>query len=252
MSKQGVNRARQVSGLFTEIFPGAKGSVLPGLVWLCMAASLIHPSLSATAQSDQVHIVLEETLKFPDGRSPYEAVWWIPVEFWRLSWPEPDEAEASLQRFRTLEVLEQFELIVLSHREPVAQRGQESPSSPQVSLEGWGKMEELRPSAQSDLLRAFLEKIRPMVANVLDATPSQLTLHLYQLPPSFLEARASGRWQPCRLLAEAADKSMVWAYPPQALRPARHCPVDDHPMAPGWHYCPWHGQPLQESHSPGQ
>ncbi|MBI1193027.1 MAG: hypothetical protein GC205_07630 [Bacteroidetes bacterium] len=192
--------------------------------------------LSGKAQADLSRLLLEEGLRIPAGISSFQAVWFIPVEFWEQTWPEDLREEEKLVRQRTLTKLRDCVLIAAV---PTVS-AQFSAENLKLTVKGSGTLPSYSFLALDEDLQVFLDRIRPMVANVLENQPDKVFLGLFALPDMY-KHQAEKAYE---VVVRYLDESFEWIYPPTALLAPGVCPVDGKVLSPGWKFCPWHGNAL--------
>jgi len=188
------------------------------------------------AQADLSQLLLEETLRMPQAKSALHAVWLVPVAFWEQTWPEgPSEEDQELRR-TTLSLLADYALLA------VVAAGSASVSVDQLKLtvKGNGVLPPASYLVLSEELQLFLDRVRPMVANVFQVTPEKVMLMMFSLPDAHKRNDAAVY----DVVVRFQDEIFEWTLPPAALQRPGTCPADGKVMTPGWKYCPWHGNAL--------
>jgi len=199
-------------------------------------ACLFFPVFSGKAQVDLPRLLLDETLRIPLGKSSFQAIWCIPVEFWQQTWPEGLGEKEQLFRQQTLLRLRDYVLIAAV---PTV-NAQFSLENLKLTIKGSGTIPRVPFLSLNEDLQVFLDRIRPMVANVLEVPPDKVSLLLFVIPELHMQKSGTSYEAIVRYLEE----SFEWNYPPTAVLTPGQCPVDGKVLSPGWKFCPWHGNAL--------
>jgi hypothetical protein len=141
--------------------------------------------------------------------------------------------EERVIRSQTLASLRDYALIAAVP----ASKAQFSLDDMKLTIKGSGTIPRVPLLSVEENLKIFLDRIRPMVANVLEKESEQVLLVLFELPE--LNKQKSG--SAYEAIVRYQEESFEWTYPPVAILKPCKCPVDGKIMSPGWKYCPWHG-----------
>ena len=188
-------------------------------------------------QTDLSGRIVAETLINPIGRSEFTAIWWIPLEFWDQTWPVSDDLEHLEFRNRTMIALKGKEMVAL-----VPDSDTEIDfASLKCQLKGFGSLQLIEPIQLDGDLKNFVERVKPMLSNVMEAQPSNINLYFFDIPSNYLLEGHADSKKETSLILQYHVEEYSWNYPPLAIRMALVCPEDEKLMEPGWIYCPWHG-----------
>ena len=225
-----------------DIPPRAK--LLTALLLSCLFA----PAAAAQPGRVDTDALVNETQKFHPSQDRLTVVWWIPKEFWEVTFAQDGsvpkaEAEAFMKNVSPYLIFG----VVDGRFEPSA--GATFKSEAEIRgalqlLDAQGAAH--RPIANEKVdadVRNLLALMKPVLSNVMGKTGENL--HFFLFPT----ADAAGRKvadanREGTLTVKLGAEAFKWRLPLASLLPPKVCPVDGEQMSGGWKFCPWHGDRL--------
>jgi hypothetical protein len=177
-----------------------------------------------------------------------DLVWWIPVDFWRLTAPSnPNVSSDQIEQF--VRVLSPYTLIAAAHGDMgpfggVTWTSDNTLRSGLVIMDSSGH--EYTPMALEQVsadAKNFAAILKPLLTGLLGAVGENL--HFFYFPSltqagtPVADPRAEGSFA-----VRVGAQVHRWRLPLGSLLPERVCPVDGERLNGAWKFCPWHGKEL--------
>ena len=218
------------------------------IVLVVFIASQINVSIAEDYKID-VNKLAQETQQMSQSTNEMTMVWWIPEEFWRLSFEQdPNVTEAQIEDI--LKVLRPYMLLVAVDGKIGTFGG--VTYSPKESLQNTIKVidkegNRISPLSENKIdsdLKNFLQMMKPIFVNMIG--PMGQNMHFFVFPAKNKDghpiavARKEGAFS-----VMLGERNFKWRLPLGSLLPPKVCPVDGEKLSGAWHYCPWHGVALK-------
>jgi hypothetical protein len=217
-----------------------------------IGAILICGSMSLSFAQDRIvnaNALIQETQKMILNPDQMTMVWWIPEEFWQVSFeqnPNIEKAEAELY----MDYLRPYTLIVVAHgkigsfgwiiykTETFIRNNIRIIDSQGISYAPVDD-EKIKYGA-----KYFLSMMKPVFEKMLGSMGPNM--HFFLFPSksksgqSIAVAKDDGFFS-----VKLDEREYKWRLPLGALVPPKICPVDGEELSGGWKFCPWHGVDLK-------
>ncbi|MBW1792703.1 MAG: hypothetical protein JRJ14_10715 [Deltaproteobacteria bacterium] len=197
-----------------------------------------------------INALTQETQKMSQEMDDMTFVWWIPEEFWRVSFEnEPAISQAETEEF--LETLRPYTIVVVVDCMMGTFGG--VTYKPERDIRNSLKFVDHRGNSYSPYglsqvdadTKNFLDMMKPIFVNMLG--PMGQNMHFFLFPAKdksgnlIADAKSEGSFT-----VKLAERSFKWRLPLGSILPQKVCPVDGERMSGAWKYCPWHGVELKE------
>jgi len=215
-------------------------------------ALLFFGSMSLAFAQDRkvdINFLIQETQKLEQLPDEMTLIWWIPEDFWRVSFEQnPNITEAQTEEF--LKVLRAYVVVVVVNGNIGSMGGvsYKSESTIRNSIQlidsHMNRYRPLQIEAVDADMKNFLLMMKPVLANMLG--PMGENMHFYLFPPKnkagqrIADAKKEGTFS-----VRFDQKEFRWRLPLGSLMAPRICPVDGEKLSGAWKYCPWHGVELK-------
>jgi hypothetical protein len=222
------------------------------LLFLLVLSLLATPGLRAAGPAQaELPVLIKELQKISQKNNRMVLVWWIPEDFWRLSFANSGRMTAE-QGESFLAVLRPYLLIgvVDGSMGPLGgmtYRSEEETRKQLTVIDRTGR--EYRPTPDDQIsgdLRNLLGMMKPMLVNMLGPTGENFHFFVFPAKDSsgklLAEPKSEGK-----LAVRLGEESFEWRLPLGSLLPAKMCPQDNEMLNGAWTYCPWHGVKLVEA-----
>lgn len=217
-----------------------------------IVALLIFGSINLSfAQDIKVDIVAltEETQKIIQSRDELAAVWWIPEEYWRVSFKQkPNMTEAKWEEF--IKFLRPYTVFFALEGKVgtfggVTYKSEATIKNSIQMIDSQGT--HYRPLGDEKIdanTKNLLSMMKPILGNMLG--PMGQNLHFFLFPSlskngkKIADAKKEGTFS-----VMLDKKEFKWRLPLSSVIPPKVCPVDGEKMSGAWKFCPWHGVKLK-------
>ena len=215
-------------------------------------ALLIFGSMSLSFAQDRkvdINALVQETQKMSQSADEMKMIWWIPEEFWRVSFEQdPNMTAAQAEQF--IKVLRPYMVIVVVDGKIGAIGG--VTYKPQITIQNSIQIVDregthYRPLSDekidADTIN-FLSMMKPAFVNMLG--PMGQNMHFFLFPSlskkgkNIADAKSEGTFS-----VKLDKREFKWRLPLGSLLPPKVCPVDGEKMSGAWRFCPWHGVELK-------
>ncbi len=221
------------------------------LLLAAISAGSTHPTVSsgiADASAQSVQALVAETQRTSENPKRVELVWWIPVEFWRLTMiSNPSVSKDQIEQ--VVRVLSSYTLIAVADGDigpfgGVTWTTEETLRSRLVMLDSNDQEYKPLPAEQinSDA-KNLVVILKPVFANLLGSLGENLRF-FYFGSRTRAGAPTADVTTPGRFSVKVADSVYRWRLPLGSLLPQKVCPIDGERMSGAWMFCPWHGNAL--------
>ncbi|MDD5542348.1 MAG: hypothetical protein PHX83_04170 [Acidobacteriia bacterium] len=215
-----------------------------------MVAALFFLPGIVPAQESAVDLttLVQETQKMSKQADTMKLAWWIPEEFWKVSFAQ-DATISPAQVEGFLKVLRPYMLVVAVDGQ-IGSLGGVS-FKPEATIRETTQLldssgvryhpvgdERFEPD-----LRNFLQMVKPVLSNMMG--PLGQNMHFLLFPARnakglpIADARKEGSFS-----IQVNDSVFKWHLPLGSLIPQKTCPVDGEKLDGAWTFCPWHGARL--------
>lgn len=205
------------------------------------------------AQESKVisNAVIAETQKMSDKVDEMTLVWWIPEEFWRISFAQdPTVTEAQVEEF--VKVLRPYTLILVVDGKIGAFGGVTYES--EATIQAGIKVKDsegtrYRPISRDEIdadTKNFLSMMGPVLVNMLGSMGQNM--HFFLFPAknkkgqNIADAKKEGSFS-----VELGEREFRWRLPLGSLLPPKICPTCGEKLSGAYKFCPWDGTKLPEA-----
>jgi hypothetical protein len=226
-----------------------------GLLMLgAAAAGTLFASLAAAQTGPSMSEIIRDTQKHSETPNRLTMAWWLPEEFWSVSFRQnaslgKDEQESFLKTVRPYLIVAVVDgkIGAMGGSEFV---GEEALRASVRVVDAKGRtFPPLSEDKLSGDVKVLVAAIQSMFENMLGAMGQGMHLFFFtaQAPDgtSLAEAAKEGGFT-----VKVGNESFKWRLPLECLIPAKICPEDGERMSGAWKYCPWHGKPLVPADEP--
>lgn len=203
------------------------------------------------AQDRKVDIraLTQETQKMTQSANEITLIWWIPEEYWRVSFEQAQNMTASqIEEF--LKVLRPYMLIVAVDGKIGAFGGVTYKSKATIlnsiqiiDREGIHYRPLIDEKIDADT-KNFLSMMKPVFVNMLGPMGQNMHFFLFSSKnkkgQDIAVAKREGAFS-----VKLDKKEFKWRLPLGSLLPPKECPVDGEKLNGAWKFCPWHGVELK-------
>lgn len=196
-----------------------------------------------------INALTQETQKMSQSANEMTLIWWIPEEFWRVSFEkDPNMTASQIEEF--LKVLRPYMLIVAVDGKMGAFGGVSY--KPKATIQNSIQMIDregthYRPLSDENIdadTKNFLSMMKPVFVNMLG--PLGQNMHFFLFPPKNKKGQDVAVAKREGAFSVKLDKrEFKWRLPLGSLLPPKVCPVDGEKMNGAWKFCPWHGVELK-------
>jgi len=216
-------------------------------IWLILG--LLAPAIAPAAPpAVDTQALIQDTQRAASGNDQMSLVWWMPEDFWRISFAQEKSLTAEGTE-EMLETLRPYTLVAVVDGKmgpmgAVTFRSEADVRKDVVFVDTSGK--EHRPLADDAInkdVKLFLGIMKPMLNDILG--PMGESMYFFAFP-----ARGESGKPLADPLSEGSlsikigEQSFDWKLPLGSLMPPRMCPKDKEILNGAWSYCPWHGEKL--------
>jgi hypothetical protein len=217
-----------------------------------IGAILIYGSMSLSFAQDRrvnANALIQETQKMSLKPDEMSMVWWIPEEFWQVSFEQNPNIKAA-QAELYINFLRPYMLIAVADSK-VGSFGTfiyKSETFIRNSIRiidsqgiSYGPLSDEKINYGT---KNFLSMMKPVFVNMLG--PMGPNMHFFLFPSksetgqSIAVAKSNGFFS-----VKLGEKEYTWRLPLGSLVPPKICPVDGEELSGGWKFCPWHGAELK-------
>lgn len=219
---------------------------------ILLASTLTISSLLGFAQEVKTDIneLIEDTQINLGEQGEIKMAWWIPTEFWRVTFEnEPGIPAEEVDNFmKTLEPYSIFAVVEgeIGNYGGVNYTPLETLES-SLSLTGSdGKTyKSLLFTDLSADMRSFLSMFRPILVNMIGQLGENMHFFVFDDITS-KGLRISDPYANGSVTLKCHNEEYKWRTPLGSLLAPKYCPVDNEEMSGAWKYCPFHGDELKE------
>lgn len=222
----------------------AKGWMIPVVLVYVLAGSITW----AQGKKSALDELVEETQKSSTEADKLNLVWWIPVDFWRLSLAE-DKTITKEQTEEFVRALSPYVIVAIVDGKIGTLGGMTYKSEAELRLitklvdqEGasYAPLATDRVDATANTL---LGVMKPILANMLG--PMGTNMHFFVFPGTNKSAKpVADSKSENEFTVKIGTASYKWKLPLASLLPPKFCPIDQEKMKGDWKFCPYHGEKL--------
>jgi hypothetical protein len=243
MDNKGGNTMKKAVNIFSGELWKAKFFIAVFLIFGWMSSSF------AQERKVDINLLVQETQKLSPSADEMTLVWWLPEEFWRISFEQnPNMTAAQTEEF--MKVLHPYIIIVAIDGKIGAFGGvtYESEATIKNSIQiidsqgtYYRPLDEEKTNPDT---KNFLSMMKPVLVNMLG--PMGQNMHFILFPSSsengksIADAKKEGSFS-----VKLGKREFKWRLPLGSLLPLKVCPVDGEKLSGAWKFCPWHGAELK-------
>ncbi len=213
-----------------------------------LAGGLLATPVSAQEFELDINALIDETQWVSPAADEMTMIWWMPTEFWRLSFgDDPSITEEDLTEL--LGLVTPYHIVLAADGTMgvfggVTYETEQTVRSNIVLVDAEGRRHgPVDANTLDPDLQGLLNIMKPMLAGMLG--PMGENMHFFVFPATtasgerFGDADSEGT-----LTVELDDAAASWRLPLSSVLPPKICPVDGERMSGAWRFCPWHGVEL--------
>ena len=226
-------------------------SVKPKLVSV-IALTLLFLGFISTGlpQENKINLntLTQETQKMAEKADEMTLIWWIPEEFWRVSF-EQDPSITAEQTEEFIKVLRPYTIVVAVDGEMgtfggVTYESEQAIRSSIRIIDNEGST--YRPLSESSIdadCENFLAMMKPVFVNMLG--PMGENMHFFLFPAEskkgskIADAGSDGTFS-----VELGQRKFNWRLPLGSLLQPKECPICKEKLSGAYKFCPWDGTRL--------
>ena len=210
---------------------------MAGCIFLAFAL-MIPPAGAQDAVEIELPELVRETQQFSDAADRLTLIWWLPPEFWRVSFEATgDLTESAIEEM--MEVVEPYVTVAVVQGSvgPFGAAEFQDEERVRKSLRLVDEDgEEYLPLAGEEIspdLRNFFQGMRPIMAGMMG--PMGESFHFFVFPARSSDgepiANATGQGS---FTVKVSDEAFTWRLPLGSLLAPKRCPVDGERMSGAW------------------
>jgi len=191
---------------------------------------------------------ITETQQSSSAADEMRIVWWIPVEFWDITF-QNDPATTKEQADQIVDVLKPYTIFAVVDGEigpfgGVTYKSVESIKNGITLIDNENitykslDTENLNADVQN-LISAF----KPILGNMMGQLGENMHFFVFTDEKNKKE-RVSDPWAKGFVRFQLYEAEYKWRTPVGSLLPLKVCPEDGEKLKGSWDYCPWHGEKL--------
>jgi len=215
-----------------------------GVIFICGSLCMTF------AQEGQVDInaLVQETQKMSQDADEMTLIWWIPEEFWQVSFEQdPGVSAAEVEEF--MKLLRPFVLVVavdgrigsfggITYKSESSIRG-----NIRLIDSGGGLHRPLNDENIDADTKNFLAMIKPVFVNMLGQMGENMHFILFPAKDNNGQRIAVAKSK-SSFAVRLSGKDFTWDLPLDSLVPAQICPKCQHKCSGSWNFCPMCGTAL--------
>jgi len=221
-----------------------------------MVLLLTLPAFAQDRPAPEINIndLLSETQQHGPDPSRVTMVWWMPEEFWRISFEQAPMASGPLEE--TLNLLRPYVVfaVVDGTLGPFGGAAFRDPKTLRdlvVLVDKTGTRHVPLPEDQLAAdIRMMASMLKPAFATLVGEMGQNMEIFFFAATASdgtrIADASSEGRFT-----LELGDLRFDWRTPLASVLPRKICPVDERELNGAWTFCPWHGERLVAKSSGG-
>ncbi len=222
-------------------------------LFLLLPALLFFSSIGLVLAQDQrqeLNSLIQETQKKSDRPGEMSFVWWIPQEYWQLSFSQnptvtPEQAQKVLEVFRPYTIVAVVDGKA-SSMAGVTYRGEAEVHS---SIKLKDKMGNIYlPLSDSEVsvdTKSFLGAMKPVLASVLGPMGQNMYFFVFSAQDKSGADIANAKQQGAFSVQLDGGREFKWNLPLSSLIPLKTCPTCNQKLNGAYKFCPWDGTKLE-------
>ncbi len=213
----------------------------------CAPPALAGPTISE---------ILEETQKQTQTNDHLTLVWWLPEEYWKVSW-ESEDTLTEEQQNAFLETVRPYLVLAVVEGTIGPFGGTEFADKDSLRQQvrvidrnaiSYSPLPDEKLSGDVKNLAALLQSL---FGNMLGAMGQGM--HIFFFPATTAGgAVIAAATEEGKFSVDVGEETFHWRLPISSLLPPKICPEDGEPMSGAWKYCPFHGKKLVGTEDPGK
>ncbi len=213
-----------------------------------LAITLLTSHNAADISHVDLNTFIKETQKTTTGNGEVVIAWWIPIEFWQVTFEQNDDlTEAQKKSF--IKALKEYSMFAIIDGETGDFGNIDYVSDEEIKktlslTNSDGKTyKSLNSDDVSVELQTVLAAFKPVLKSMLGKMGENMNFYVFK-------DYDSKNNRICNPLDEGFvqlnfnKREVKWETPLGSLLPPKMCPIDKKPMSGGWKYCPIHGNEL--------
>lgn len=215
---------------------------------LILMFGFINPSFAKDSKIE-MNSLIEETQKHSNSANKVAMIWWMPEEFWQVSFAQDPNTTAA-QAEAVMKILRPYTVLVAVDGDIGTMGG--VTYKPQATVQNSiqvvdSKGTHYRPLGDDKIspdAKNFLAMMKPVLVNMLGAMGQNMNFFVFSTTDAkgknMIEAKNEGAFS---VLLDKTE--FKWKLPLGSLMPPKICPVDGEKLSGAWKFCPWHGVELK-------
>ena len=220
------------------------------LVMVLLLCGWMGTSLAQEAEID-LNALTQETQKMWQKADELTFVWWIPEEYWQVSFAQ-DRSVSEAQAEEFINILRPYTLIAVIDGKlgPFGGMTYSKESDIRASVRLRDSQGTLyRPLSEDKIdadTKSFLSMIKPLLVNLIG--PMGQNMHFILFPANskkgqkIANAKKEGSFS-----VILGERELRWRLPLGSLLPPKICPKCNEKCSGAWKFCPWCGTELPKS-----
>lgn len=205
--------------------------------------------ITATGQQVNLDKFLTETQISNSDPNSMSLVWWIPIEFWKITLTQDGSmSEEQIDEF--LSKLKPYVIFAVVDGEigpfgGVTYTSFESITNTIQLVDR--ENTSYKPLKTTDLdpdVQNLLAMIKPMMQNMMGQLGENMNFFVFDDFKKKEQFRIADPYAIGSVQIKFTDQKYMWRTPIGALLPEKICPIDGELLDGSWKYCPHHGEPL--------
>jgi len=202
------------------------------------------------AQIQEINALIQETQKKSERMGEMSFVWWIPQEYWQLSFsqnPEvtPEQSEKVLSVFRPYTIIAVVDGRTGQAAGITYRAEAELRSNIKIKDKAGNIYLPLSDEQINMETRSFLAAMKPVLSNVLGPMGQNMHFFVFPAQDSAGQDIANAKAEGAFLVELDGPRSFHWKLPLSSLMPLKTCPTCNQKLNGAYKFCPWDGTKLE-------
>jgi hypothetical protein len=205
---------------------------------------------SAQDPRQELNSLIQDTQKKSDRAGEMSFVWWIPQEYWQLSFAQNPSVTLE-QSEKVLAVFKPYTVVAVVDGRSSATAG--ITYRPEAELRGNIKLKDKAGNiylpmedAQINVeTKSFLAAMKPVLASVLGPMGQNMYFFVFPAQDSVGEDIANAKKEGSFSVVLDGDRNFDWTLPLSSLMPVKVCSICHRQLNGAYKYCPWDGTKLE-------
>ena len=224
-----------------------------GVIFFVFLAALFFSRIDFVLAQDQrqeLNSLIQETQKKSDRAGEMSFVWWIPQEYWQLSFSQnpsitPDQAEKVLAVFSPYTIIAVVDGKTSSVSGITYRSETEVLSNVKLKDKNGNIYLPLPDNEVSVDTKSFLAAMKPVLANVLGPMGQNMYFFVFSAKDKAGADIANAKQEGAFSVQLDGGREFKWSLPLSSLIPLKTCPTCNQKLSGAYKFCPWDGTKLE-------